>query len=84
MGRRDGFNRGLVLLSFDGLNEYLGRHKYISVQFAQKNTVDLTATSNYEHYSVDTNDDKDQNYQLIITDDEECDKTEFSIETSKQ
>ena len=34
----------------------------------KKNTVDLTATSNYEHYSVDTNDDEDQNYQLSTTD----------------
>ena len=36
----------------------------------QKYSVDLTATSNSELSSMDTNDDKDQNYQLSTTDDE--------------
>ena len=38
--------------------------------FAKNKTVDLIATPSYEHYSVDTNDDEDQNYQLSSTDDE--------------
>ena len=32
-------------------------------------TVDLSATSNSEHYSVDTNDQEDQNDQLSTTND---------------
>ena len=32
-------------------------------------TVDLNATSNYENFPMDTNDDKYHNYQLSTTDD---------------
>ena len=31
-------------------------------------TIDITATSNSKLFSMDTNDDKDHNYQLSMTD----------------
>ena len=46
--------------------------------------VDLTTISNSGHYSVDTNDDKDEIYQLITTDYEENNETEDSIDPEKQ
>ena len=62
MNRRDEVNRDLVSVSIYGSHEELGQHKDISVMLSpRKNTVDLTATSNYEHFPVDTNGDKYQN-----------------------
>ena len=52
--------------------------------YLPKKTVYFTATSNSENYSVDTNDDKDKNYQFSITDDGENDETEDPIETAKK
>ena len=51
---------------------------------SRKKNVDLTVTSNSEQYLVDTNDDKDQNYQLSTTYDESNDETEDPIEPEKQ
>ena len=52
----------------------------------KKNTFDLTATSNYRHISVDTNDNEEYDftkYQMSTTDDEENDETEDLIDTAK-
>ena len=70
MSIRDGVNCDIVSISVDGSYTDLGCHKGINFLVTPKNpTVDLTETYNYEHYSVDANDDKDQNYQLSTTDD---------------
>ena len=85
MSIREGINSELVSVSIDVSHEYLGRHKGISFLFTPQNpTIDLSATFNSEHYSVGTNDDKDQKYQLIIAEDEENYETEYPIETAKQ
>ena len=53
----------------------------------QKNpTIDLTATSDSDHYSVDKDDDKEYyllTQNLITTDDEENDETEYQFELYK-
>ena len=51
---------------------------------SQENTVDLSTTSNSGNYSLYTNDDKDQNYQLSTTYNEENDETEDTIDTAKK
>ena len=85
MSRRDEVNCELVFISVDVSHEYLGRHKGIRFLFTPQNpTIDLSATFNSEHYSVGTNDDKDQKYQLIIAEDEENYETEDPIETAKK
>ena len=61
--------------SWDGTKVFIG---------PKNSTVDLTATSNSEIILVDTNDDKDQNYQLSNTDDEKNDETKDPIEAAKQ
>ena len=50
----------------------------------KKTTVYLIATYNSEHYSVDTNDDEDKNYQLSTTGDKENSKIEYPIDLDKQ
>ena len=45
----------------------------------KKTTVDITKTSNSEHYLVDTNGEKDQNYQLSTTDSEEMIKLKIKL-----
>ena len=70
MSIRDEGNCDIVSVSFDESNRYLGRNKSISFLFVPKNlTVDLSATSNSEHYSVDTNGQEDKNDQLSTTND---------------
>ena len=64
------FNCDLFSTSVEKSHEDLGWDKGISFCSPKKCTVDLIATSNSENYSVDTNDDKDKNYQLSTTDEE--------------
>ena len=81
MSRRDEFNSDLVYVSVDGSHRDLGRHKGIYfVVVPKRPTVDLTATSDYDLFLVDTNDEKYQNYQLSTADDEKNDKTKYSID----
>ena len=83
MSRRDEVNSDLVSVSVDGSHEDLGWHKGIYfVVVPQKPTIDLTATSNSKLVLVDTNDERDQNYQLSTTDDEK--KIKYSIDPAKQ
>ena len=85
MRKWEGVNCGLVSVCVDVSHEELGLHKGIRFLFSQNKTiVNLTATSNFEHYSVDTNDDKNINDQLSTTDYEENDKTEDPIDPAKQ
>ena len=85
MRKWEGVNCGLVSVCVYGSHEDLGLHKGISFLFFQnKTTVNLTATSNFEHYSLDTNDDENRNYQLSSTDYEENDETEDPIDPDKQ
>ena len=60
---RDEANINLVSVSVDGSHEDMGWHKDIIFLLSPKNpTVYLTSTSNYELFSIVTNDDKDKNY----------------------
>ena len=86
ISRIEGENRDLVLVSVDVSHEELGRHKEVMYLLPQKDTVYLTDISNYEHYSVDINDDEEddfQKYQLSTTYDEENDETVDPIDTDK-
>ena len=85
MRKWEGVNCGLVSVCVDVSHEELGLHKGIRFLFPQNKTiVNLTATSNFEHYSVDTNDDKNINDQLSTTEYEENDETEDTIDPAKQ
>ena len=80
MSRRDEFNNDLVYISVDRSHEDLGWHKGIYfVVVPKRPTVDLTATSNYELFLVDTNDEKYLNYQLSSTDDEKMIKSNIQL-----
>ena len=58
ISRRDEVNHELVFISVDVSHEELGWHKGISFLLEPKTpTVDLTATSNYELFQMDTNDE---------------------------
>ena len=84
MRKWEGVNCGLVSVCVDVSHEELGLHKRIRFLFSQNKTiVNLTATSNFEHYSVYTNDDKNINDQLSTTDYEENDLTEDPIDSDK-
>ena len=64
-------NINLVYIYVGISHEELGQHNDIRFLLAPQNrTVDLTATSNSKLFQMDTNDEKDKNYQLITTDDE--------------
>ena len=85
MSIRDAVTHKLFPEYVDKSHEEIGRHKCISFLFdPQKPTVDLTATSNDEHYSVGTNDDQDKNCQLSNTDEKENYETEDPIDIDKQ
>ena len=84
MIRRDVVNHDLVSISVYGSHEDLVQHKGISFCLSQENTVDLSTTSNSGNYSLYTNDEKDQNYQLSTTYNEENDETEDTIDTAKK
>ena len=56
MSRGYGVNGDLISVSVYGPHKGLGHHKGISLPPSQENpTVNLTATYNFEHYSVDNN-----------------------------
>ena len=79
MSKRDEVNSNIVYVSVDGSHEDMGQHKGICFFLAPKKpTFDLTATYNSELFSVDTNDDKYQNYQLSITDYKKIRKQRFN------
>ena len=80
MSIRDEVNCDLVSVSVDESHGDMRWNKSISFLFDPKNlTVDLTATSNSEHYSVDTNDDENQNYELSTTNDEKIMKPKIQL-----
>ena len=80
MSIRDEVNCDLVSVSVDESHGDMRWNKSISFLFVPKNlTVDLTATSNSEHYSVDTNYQEDQNDQLSTTNDEKMIKPKIQL-----
>ena len=77
MSITDGGNCELVSVSVDGSHEDQGQHKEVRSLLPQNNLiVDLTATSNSDHYSVDKDDDEEDDFptwNLSNIEDEEDD-----------
>ena len=65
----EGVNRDFFSYLLIDLMKIWDGTKLLVLCSLKENTLDLTATSNSEHYSVDTNDNEDQNYQLSTTND---------------
>ena len=87
ISRAYGYNCDFVSVSIDGSHLDQGQHKPVISLLPQKNpTVDLTATSNSDHYSLDKDYDKEDDLptqKLSTTDDEENDETEDPFEPAK-
>ena len=68
--RRDKVNIDLVFIPVDGPHEDLGHHKGFSFGWPPQKPLLIEMQPTNMNVLVDTNDDKDQNYQLSTTDDE--------------
>ena len=61
MSRKNGQNRDIVSVSFDRSHEYQGKQKVVRYLVPQNNTtIDLIATSNYDHKLVNADDKEEE------------------------